>query len=47
MFFTHCHHRKRSMMDMDDIMDSKLIKVVAVGALVYLGSKAVRHMMED
>ncbi len=46
MLFNHCHHRKMNMMDMDDIVDSTLFKVVAVGALVYLGAKAVRHMMD-
>jgi hypothetical protein len=46
MFFNHCHHRNSDRMNMDDVMDSTLFKVVTVGALVYLGAKAVRHMMD-
>lgn len=41
MFFDmRCHHRDRGM------KGSKLLTVMAVGALVYLGAKAM-HMMDD
>lgn len=46
MFSSH-RNRRSDLMDMGDMMDSKLLKVLAVGALVYVGAKTIRHMMED
>ncbi|MDR3592541.1 MAG: hypothetical protein P4N41_23020 [Negativicutes bacterium] len=41
MFFDmRCHHRDRGM------MGSTLFKVMAIGAIVYLGAKAM-HMADD
>jgi hypothetical protein len=40
LFDMRCHHRDRGM------MGSKLFKVVAIGALVYMGAKAM-HVMDD
>lgn len=31
----------------DDMLDSSLFKMMAVGALVYMGAKALKNMMED
>jgi hypothetical protein len=40
LFDMRCHHRDRGM------MGSTLLTVVAIGALVYAGAKAMR-MMDD
>lgn len=45
MFGHHsCHHNH---MQMDDMMDSTLFKVLAIGTLLYFGAKTIHHMMED
>lgn len=41
-----CTHKKAAKMDVDHLMDSKLVKAVAVGALVYFGAKTLYHMMD-
>lgn len=46
MFMRNSRSRHHGDM-MDSIMDSKLLQVVAVGALVYFGAKAISSMMED
>jgi hypothetical protein len=46
MFFGNCRSRRHRDM-MHSMMDSKLLQVVAVGALVYMGTKAIGSMMDD
>lgn len=38
-------HRGHDMMD--EMMESKIFRMVAVGALVWVGAKAIQNMMED
>ncbi|VBB08983.1 Hypothetical protein LUCI_4269 [Lucifera butyrica] len=38
--------RCRRKSNMDEMMDSPLLKTVAVGALVYLGTKALRRILD-
>lgn len=38
----HCHHDM-----MESMMESKVIRMIAIGTLVYMGAKALRGMMED
>lgn len=49
MFCHHWHHGKKSSMmeDMHHMMGSKLTMVLVVGALAYLGTKTIHHMMDD
>jgi hypothetical protein len=43
----HCRHRKSRGINMDNMMESPLIKVLAFGALVYLGAKTIHHLTGD
>ncbi len=45
--FSSRSNRRSDMIDMGEMMDSKLLKVLAVGALVYVGAKTIHRMMED
>ncbi|BBB90630.1 MAG TPA: hypothetical protein PKA28_09975 [Methylomusa anaerophila] len=47
MFNYPSRYHRSKMLDMGDMMDSTLFKVLAVGALVWIGAKAIHHMMED
>jgi hypothetical protein len=49
MCFLQWPRSKRATMmdDMQHMMGSRLTMVLVVGALAYLGTKAIHHMMDD
>lgn len=47
MFMDKMRARRRRHDMMESMMESPIIKMMAVGALVYVGAKAIRTMMDD
>ncbi len=48
MFFnsSRCSHKKSHGIDMEEIMESKLFRILAVGTLVYIGAKTIHRMVD-